>query len=42
MKLEEKRYQHLLAVVAEQVHSHSVPELAWDYFVLHPIQAFWY
>jgi hypothetical protein len=40
MKLQEKRHQHLLAVAAEQVHSHLVPELAWYHFVLHPIQAF--
>jgi hypothetical protein len=40
MKLEGKLAQHLLAASAEQAHSHPVPELVWDYFVLHPIQAF--
>jgi hypothetical protein len=40
MKLEEKHSQHLLEAAAEQVHSHPVPELAWHYFVLHPIQTF--
>jgi hypothetical protein len=42
MKLEEKRHEHLLAVAAEQAEPHWVPELTWHYFVLHPIQAFWY
>jgi hypothetical protein len=40
MKLEERHYPHLLEAALEQVLSHLVLELAWDYFVLHPIQAF--
>jgi hypothetical protein len=40
MKLEEKHYQQILEAAAEQVLSHLVPDPAWDYFVLHPIQAF--
>jgi hypothetical protein len=42
MKLAEKLDQQLLRAAAEQAELRWVPELTWDYFVLHPIQAFYY